>query len=97
MAHLALTSEGLSFGRLWNDKAARSVIIQILTMALLLAFIAYIVSNAIANLEAIGKTFSFGFLFEPASYDINQHLIPYTSRSTHLTAGIVALHIGYRI
>ncbi len=91
MAHLALTSEGLSFGRLWNDKAARSVIIQILTMALLLAFIAYIVSNAIANLEAIGKTFSFGFLFEPASYDINQHLIPYTSRSTHLTAGIVGL------
>jgi general L-amino acid transport system permease protein len=91
MAQVASTSEGFSFGRLWNDKHARSVIIQILTMALLVAFIAYIVTNAIANLEAIGKTFSFGFLNEPASYDINQHLIPYTSRSTHLQAAIVGL------
>ena len=91
MAELAVTSEGFSLGRLWNNKDGRSVIIQILTMAILLVFIAYIVSNAIANLEAIGKTFSFGFLSEPASYDINQTLIPYTSRSTHLQAAIVGL------
>jgi general L-amino acid transport system permease protein len=91
MAHLAITGEGFSFGRLWNDKDARSVLIQILTLAALLAFIAYIVSNAVANLEAIGKTFSFGFLSEPASYDINQTLIPYTSRSTHFEAAIVGL------
>ena len=91
MAQLTLSSEGFSFGRLWNDKEARSVIIQILTMALLVAFLAYIVTNAIANLESIGKTFSFGFLNEPASYDINQTLIPYTSRSTHLQAAIVGL------
>jgi general L-amino acid transport system permease protein len=91
MTELAITTKGFSLGRLWNDKEARAVIIQILTVALLVAFLAYIVSNAIANLEAIGKTFSFGFLFEPASYDINQHLIPYTSRSTHLTAAIVGL------
>jgi general L-amino acid transport system permease protein len=84
-------SPGFSPMRLWNDKEARSVIIQILTMALLVAFLAYIVTNAIANLEAIGKTFSFGFLNQPASYDINQTLIPYTSRSTHLQAAIVGL------
>jgi general L-amino acid transport system permease protein len=91
MAQQAVVGPGFSPLRLWNDKEARSVIIQILTVVLLVAFIAYIVSNAIANLEAIGKTFSFGFLFEPSSYDINQHLIPYTSRSTHLTAAIVGL------
>ncbi|MDX1424783.1 MAG: ABC transporter permease subunit, partial [Kiloniellales bacterium] len=91
MAELAATGEGVSLSRLWNDKTARAVLIQILTMVLLAAFIAYIVSNAIANLEAIGKTFSFGFLSEPASYDINQHLIPYTSRSTHLRAAVVGL------
>jgi general L-amino acid transport system permease protein len=91
MAELAATGEGVSLSRLWNDKTARAVFIQILTMVLLAAFIAYIVSNAIANLEAIGKTFSFGFLSEPASYDINQHLIPYTSRSTHLRAAVVGL------
>ena len=91
MAEQAVASPGFSPMRLWNDKEARSVIIQILTMALLVAFLAYIITNAIANLEAIGKTFSYDFLNEPASYDINQHLIPYTSRSTHLTAAIVGL------
>jgi general L-amino acid transport system permease protein len=30
-------------------------------------------------------------LSEPASYDINQTLIPYTSRSTHFEAAIVGL------
>ena len=82
---------GFSLMRLWNDKDARSVLIQIFTMVALFAFLAYIVTNAIANLEAIGKTFSFEFLSEPASYDINQTLIPYTSRSTHMTAAIVGL------
>ncbi len=91
MAQQAVVSPGFSLGRLWNDKEARSVIVQILTMVLLVAFLAYIISNAIANLAAIGKTFSYDFLFEPASYDINQHLIPYTSRSTHLTAAVVGL------
>jgi len=91
MAEQAVASPGFSPMRLWNDKEARSVIIQILTMVLLVAFLAYIVTNAIANLEAIGKTFSFGFLSEPASYDINQTLIPYTSRSTHFEAAIVGL------
>ena len=91
MAEQAVAGPGFSPMRLWNDKDARSVIIQILTMALLVAFLAYIISNAIANLEAIGKTFSYDFLSEPASYDINQTLIPYTSRSTHLEAAIVGL------
>ena len=91
MAEQATMHQGFSPLRLWNDKEARSVIVQILTVVLLFCFIAYIVTNAIVNLDAIGKSFSFGFLFEPASYDINQHLIPYTSQSTHLTAAIVGL------
>ncbi len=72
--------------RMWRNKEARAVIIQVLTIALLFAFFAYIIDNAIQNLARVGKTFSFGFLFEPASYDINQHLIDYTSRDSHLRA-----------
>ncbi|HBC07873.1 MAG TPA: amino acid ABC transporter permease, partial [Rhodospirillaceae bacterium] len=67
--------------KLWRNKETRSVIIQIVTMALLFAFFAYIINNAVLNLQALGKTFSFDFLQEPASYDINQTLIEYTSRS----------------
>lgn len=77
--------------KLWRNKETRSVIIQIVTMALLFAFFAYIINNAVLNLQALGKTFSFDFLQEPASYDINQTLIEYTSRSTHARAMLVGI------
>jgi general L-amino acid transport system permease protein len=77
--------------RLWRNKEARAVIIQILTLAILFAFFAYIIDNAIQNLARLGKTFSFSFLQQPASYDINQHLIPYTSQDTHLRAMTVGI------
>ena len=77
--------------RLWRNKDTRSVILQILTVALLFAFLAYIVNNAILNLAALGKTFSYDFLDLPASYDINQTLISYTSQSTHFRAMLVGL------
>ncbi len=77
--------------KLWRNKETRSVIIQILTMTLLFAFFAYIINNAVLNLHALGKTFSFDFLQEPASYDINQTLIEYTSRSSHFRAMLVGI------
>ena len=76
---------------LWRNKETRSVILQILTIALLFAFLAYIINNAMLNLAALGKTFSFDFLDLPASYDINQRLIEYTSQSTHLRAMVVGI------
>ena len=77
--------------KLWRNKETRSVIIQIVTIALLFAFFAYIINNAVLNLQALGKTFSFDFLKEPASYDINQALIEYTSRSSHARAMLVGI------
>ncbi|MEM7206852.1 MAG: amino acid ABC transporter permease [Pseudomonadota bacterium] len=79
------------FYRLWNDKETRSTIIQIVTIALLFSFIFYLARNAVVNLEAIGKGYSFRFLSDPASYDINQTLIEYNSRDSHLRATIVGL------
>jgi general L-amino acid transport system permease protein len=77
--------------RLWNDKELRSVTIQVITMALLFAFVAFIVNNAITNLEAIGKGYSFSFLWDASNYDINQTLIDYNSRSPHIRAAMVGL------
>ena len=76
---------------LWRNKKTRSVILQIITIAVFFAFLAYIINNAILNLAALGKTFSFDFLDLPASYAINQRLIEYTSQSTHLRAFFVGL------
>jgi general L-amino acid transport system permease protein len=77
--------------RLWNDKEARSVIIQVIALAIIFGFFGYMVRNAMLNLEAIGKGFSFSFLFQPASYDINQTLIEYDSRSPHIRATVVGV------
>ena len=77
--------------RIFNDKETRSVAIQVLTISLLFAFFFYIIRNAVINLEAIGKGYSFSFLWEPASYDISQRLIEYDSRSTHMRAMFVGI------
>jgi general L-amino acid transport system permease protein len=69
----------------------RSVAIQIITIALLFFFLFYVVNNAITNLEAIGKGYSFKFLSEASNYDINQTLIEYNSRSPHTRAALVGI------
>ncbi len=79
------------FYRLIYDKELRSIFIQVVTITLLFAFIAYIVRNAVVNLETIGKGYSFSFLFQPSNYDINQTLIEYDSRSPHWRAAIVGI------
>lgn len=90
-ANQTTTSEPNILLRLWRNKDTRSVILQILTIAVLFAFLAYIINNAMLNLAALGKTFSFDFLGQPASYDINQRLIEYTSQSTHFRAMLVGI------
>jgi general L-amino acid transport system permease protein len=77
--------------RLWYDSEARQVIIQIFTIAVLFALVAYLIHNAVTNLDAIGKTLGFDFLFQPANYDINQSFLDYSSRSTNLKAAAVGL------
>lgn len=77
--------------RLWRDKEARGVIIQIVTIAVLFALFFYLGWNANQNLKLIGKDLGFDFLFEPASYDINQHLIDYDSRDPHIRAAVVGV------
>ncbi len=79
------------FAKLWYNKENRSIIVQILAALALLWFFGSMVLNAVHNLEALGKGFSFNFLEQPASYDINQHLIEYSSRSSHFTAMMVGI------
>ncbi len=92
MSDIALsTPQRNIISRLWNDKETRSVIVQIMAFAAIFAFFFYMARNAFINLEAIGKDISLEFLSQPASYDISQSLIEYTSRSSHFTAMIVGI------
>ena len=76
---------------LWTDRRWRAITFQILALAGLFAFLSYIVSNTISNLELLGIETGYGFLNDPSSYDINQTLIEYDSRSSHGRAAIVGI------
>jgi general L-amino acid transport system permease protein len=91
MAAIEQDSDRFSLGQVWSDKRYRAVLMQILVVAGVFALVAYLTTNAIANLEALGKSFGFNFLWTSASYDINQALIPYNSRDTHFRAAVVGL------
>lgn len=78
--------------RLWRDEAAHAVVVQLLVVAAVFGTIAWLIGNVAANFAALDKTFGFDFLWElPANYDINQTLIEYTNRDSHLAAAVVGL------
>ena len=79
------------FSNIWRNEKSREIIVQIIVLFFLGWFISWLVMNVNANFEALGKDISFEFLFIPAGYDINQYLIDYDSRNSHLRAGIVGL------
>ena len=85
------SAEPFRLGMLFNDKRYRSLTLQVITFFLVMLVAAWLINNAITNLEALGKEFSFDFLWAPASYDINQRLIEYTSRSPHWVAAVVGI------
>ena len=92
MAAVAPVEPTGSIVRLWRNKEARSVIVQIVTVAVVCALVVIGLHNVAVNLEAIGKEFSFDFLTAPAAYDITfSPFIEYSSRDTHLRALAVGL------
>ena len=76
---------------LWREKKPRQLIIQIIAVIAVLSLLGFFARNALNNLELIGRDVNYAFLFTPSNYDINQHLIEYDSRSTHLRATIVGV------
>ena len=91
MSAIEYQSPGFKLEDLWTDRRWRAIFIQILALAGLFAFLAYIVDNTITNLANLGIETGYGFLSEPSNYDINQTLIEYDSRSTHGRATIVGI------
>lgn len=90
--HGAAPGSAFSVGRLWYDEAVRGVVIQILVLFGVFATAAWMIANVVANFAILDKTFGFDFLWRlPANYDINQALIEYSNRDTHLRAAVVGL------
>ncbi|WP_198731873.1 amino acid ABC transporter permease [Paracoccus tegillarcae] len=73
------------------DRRYRSMTIQVVVFILVMAAGWWLVDNTIRNLQALGKDFNFGFLFQRSGYDIGSPPIPYNSDDTHLRAAVVGL------
>jgi len=84
-------SEGFRLGMLLYDTRYRSLTIQVVALMGFMLGVGWLASNAAANLAALGKPLGFGFLWDPAGYDINQRLIEYTSQSPHWRAAAVGI------
>lgn len=83
--------EPFRLSMLLYDTRFRSYTIQIIVLALVILGLSWLINNLFVNLAAKGKDLSYAFLWQRAGYDIDQHLIPYTSDSTHGRAAIVGL------
>ncbi|MEM1130336.1 MAG: ABC transporter permease subunit [Pseudomonadota bacterium] len=84
-------ASGFQMSMLLNDTRYRGYTFQFIALIAIIFFFYWLGANAVANLAAQGQDISFGFLGEPASYDINQRLIPFTSTDTHFRAAIVGV------
>lgn len=83
--------EGFALRRLLTDERSRGIVIQAVVLLAVLTFIGFITANTITNLEKAGLTTGFGFLADPAFFDINEPLIEYTSQSSFARALLVGL------
>lgn len=73
------------------DPRWRSVAFQLLLCAVIVWLVYSAVTNAADNLARARIASGFGFWHSTAGFDISQHLIPYTPRSTYGRAFLVGL------
>ncbi|MBQ66719.1 MAG: amino acid ABC transporter permease [Marinovum sp.] len=83
--------ESFKLSMLLYDTRYRSMTIQVIAMIGFVSIVFWLISNTVTNLNNLGKPVEFGFLFEPSSYDINQRLVEYNSRDSHLRASFVGV------
>ncbi len=91
MAGQTAEKKAFRLSMLIYDTRYRSITIQVIALIALALVGAWLVSNTLSNLAALDKELGFGFLKEPSSYDINQRLIEYDSRSSHGRAALVGI------
>ncbi|MEI4471720.1 amino acid ABC transporter permease [Frigidibacter sp. MR17.24] len=83
--------ETFRLSMLLYDTRYRSITIQVIVLMLFMAGVAWLADNAVRNLQALGKDFNFGFLWNRSGYDIGQVLIQYSNDSSHARAMLVGL------
>jgi general L-amino acid transport system permease protein len=76
---------------LWRDERILSALGQVIFLFLLVALLAFLAHNMLANLQQLGLQLGYDFLKLTAGFDIGEHLIPYNRGYTFLDAFLVGL------
>jgi general L-amino acid transport system permease protein len=77
--------------KFWNDPGKRALLFQILMVLAVVAFLYYIIHNAVTNMQARHIKTGFAFLHEQAGFGIIQSLIPYSEMDSYGRTFIVGL------
>src|SRR6516225_8888012 len=75
----------------WRNPAVRSMVVQVLFVAAVLALGAFLVHNTVVNLRRQNIAGGFGFLDREAAFGIGEALIAYTPADTYARAFLVGL------
>lgn len=77
--------------QLWPRRRGRGILLQAAVLIVVLLLAGWLATNLARNLDLLGMDTGYGFLTEPAGYDIGQTLIAYDATSPHWRAGLVGL------
>src|SRR5438270_13982374 len=75
----------------WRDPKIRAIAVQVIFVAVLAAFIAFLAHNTVVNLRRQNIASGFGFLDREAAFGIGESLIPYSPADTYARAFLVCL------
>ena len=75
----------------WRSQAFRGLIYQILAVGVLGLAVWWLTSNTLENMRTRGIQSGFGFLFQPAGFDIGETMIDFDSANPYWKAFLVGL------
>ena len=81
----------LSLSGLWHNVGFRGLMYQALVIALVIATVAYMVTNAQEAMTALGIASGFGFLLEESGVAIGESIIPYEASGSYVRAYAAAV------
>ncbi|MGZ5651097.1 MAG: amino acid ABC transporter permease [Usitatibacter sp.] len=78
-------------GSLWRSRALRGYVWQVLAVLAIGAAVWFLAHNTLQNMRARGIQSGFGFLSQPAGFDIGESLIPYDALDPYWKAFLVGV------
>lgn len=75
----------------WRSQAVRGRLYQVLLLALTVAGVWYLAQNTLLNMSARGIQSGWGFLSEPAGFDIGESVVPYDALDPYWKAFLVGI------